>query len=147
MVAPEDRLKNLQYTEDVDFSNVYIPNAGGHRLGGINVNKDPTVKDLDGFILKRKNEYERLDEKYKKDLEPPEFVYSEIAGYKAVTVTQKYTGKAGSLSPEEFHDFTIVNNGLIYRINLIDSNFYYLDPNEKEYVEKIFNQIISTIKL
>ena len=145
VVAPEDRLKNLQYTEDIDFSNVYIPNAGGHRLGGINVIKNSTVKDLDGYILKLKKDYEKLDEEYKKVYEPPEFSFSEIAGQKAVTITQKYTGKAGSLSPKGLHDYTIVNDCLIYRINLIDSNFYFLDQDEKEYVEKIFNKILTTL--
>lgn len=143
--APENTLANSDLLEAIAFSNEYSRNATNDQFGYIFVHTATNYGDVDGLVSRDKKDYEQQSEEFKKSYDPPEFTFTEFGAYRAVSRRQKYNGPSGNLTPQA-NNYIFVNDGLVYYISLAYTNFADLDPDEQEYVGKILNKILSTIK-
>lgn len=127
--------------ESIEFHKDWYRNAGGERLGRIDVYKQNGVQDLDDYIkyIDKETEFEARGQKVV--IPRPKILYSIVGGEVAITVVPATRGTFDNTHKK--FDYIVVKDGLIYSIGANKSETFMKNEQRNE---EIFQEIISSIK-
>ena len=126
-----------KYTEWVNFSSEFYPNAGGDRLGSIIIEKNTPYQSAKEFGEKTLSDFNKLPERYKGT--PPKIEYLKVGSVDAARVTTSQ--QPSSFNPPN-DEFVLVHKGELYKISFDYNDYYHKLP--LEYYQKGKELIIST---
>lgn len=139
-VFPEDP----KLIEAIDFSEEFYWNAGGERLGFIQV-RESINKDINEYKSKELEFYENLPERYKTKDSMPQFDELILDGEKALKI---FTPKRPHSFANERTKYIIIKGGLEYLISFEEGAIHEREnsPEDIQHRKMIFEKIISSLK-